>query len=285
MPVARVRRSHVQAWVNGLADGTGAVSGKSLAPMSVRSLLKHLQTVLHQAVFDGLIPESPAKRIHTEAVSGKVDPDRIPTPEQVADLIRAAGNLQRGNAPAIVTALAGTGLRVSELCGLRKGDVEFLQRRIQVRRQMGVDRTSGPLKTLASRRTVPLLQDVSMALAPLCAGRADESIFLRPDGQPMTRVDVESNFASLRWSTGIAVTPHSMRHFFASGLIAAGVDVRSVQAALGHASATVTLSTYAHLWPDSADRVARAGEDLMCTLRALDGVNADGVDGNVQVSE
>jgi len=67
--------------------------------MSVRSLLKHLQTVLHQAVFDGLIPESPAKRIHTEAVSGKVDPDRIPTPEQVADLIRAAGELAAWECP------------------------------------------------------------------------------------------------------------------------------------------------------------------------------------------
>ena len=49
---------------------------------------------------------------------------------------------------------------------------------------------------------------------------------------------------------------HDLRHFFASGLIAAGCDVVTVQRALGHSSATVTLSTYAHRWPTAADRAA-----------------------------
>ena len=42
---------------------------------------------------------------------------------------------------------------------------------------------------------------------------------------------------------------HELRHYFASGLIAAGCDVVTVQRAMGHASVTTTLSTYAHLWP------------------------------------
>jgi hypothetical protein len=51
--------------------------------------------------------------------------------------------------------------------------------------------------------------------------------------------------------------------FFASGLIAAGCDVVTVQRALGHASATTTLNTYGHLWPDAEDRTRAATEGLM----------------------
>jgi integrase len=55
---------------------------------------------------------------------------------------------------------------------------------------------------------------------------------------------------------------HDLRHVYASGLIAAGCDVVTVQRALGHSSATVTLSTYAHLWPTAEDRT-RAGAAAM----------------------
>ena len=47
---------------------------------------------------------------------------------------------------------------------------------------------------------------------------------------------------------------HDLRHFYASGLIAAGCDVVTVQRALGHSTATTTLNTYSHLWPTAEDR-------------------------------
>jgi integrase len=72
--------------------------------------------------------------------------------------------------------------------------------------------------------------------------------------------DVSSGLAGLRL--------HDLRHFFASGLIASGCDVVTVQRALGHSSATTTLNTYGHLWPDSEDRIRAATDDLMAA--ALD---------------
>jgi integrase len=54
-----------------------------------------------------------------------------------------------------------------------------------------------------------------------------------------------------------------VRLYFTSGLIAAGCDVVTVQRALGHASATTTLNTYAHLWPNAEDRTRAAAADLM----------------------
>jgi integrase len=54
-----------------------------------------------------------------------------------------------------------------------------------------------------------------------------------------------------------------LRHFFASGLIAAGCDVVTVQRALGHRNASVTLSTYSHLWPTAEDRTRKAAAAMM----------------------
>jgi integrase len=55
----------------------------------------------------------------------------------------------------------------------------------------------------------------------------------------------------------------ALRHFYASGLIASGCDVVTVQRALGHSSATVTLNVYSHLWPTAEDRTRAAAGDLM----------------------
>jgi hypothetical protein len=68
------------------------------------------------------------------------------------------------------------------------------------------------------------------------------------------------------------------RSFYASGLIAAGCDVVTVQPALGHSSAALTLTTYSHLWPDASDRTRKAaGEMLDQALgAAADALRTDG---------
>lgn len=63
-------------------------------------------------------------------------------------------------------------------------------------------------------------------------------------------------------------TLHDLRHFYASGLIAAGCDVVTVQHALGHSSPSITLSTYSHLWPKAEDRTRNAAAGLMATVFA-----------------
>jgi integrase len=59
-----------------------------------------------------------------------------------------------------------------------------------------------------------------------------------------------------------ALRLHDLRHFYASGLIAAGCDVVTVQKALGHSKPTITLDTYGHMWPNSSDRIRKASGDL-----------------------
>jgi integrase len=66
-----------------------------------------------------------------------------------------------------------------------------------------------------------------------------------------TRVGPRGRWRSTRADAGLNFKLHELRHYLASGLIAAGCDVVTVQRAMGHASATTTLSTYADLWPSA----------------------------------
>lgn len=61
----------------------------------------------------------------------------------------------------------------------------------------------------------------------------------------------------------LGLTLHDYRHFYASGLIRAGLDAVSVARAMGHASPTIILSTWAHLFPDAADRTRSVAADLI----------------------
>jgi integrase len=88
------------------------------------------------------------------------------------------------------------------------------------------------------------------------------------------------NTANHRWVTtrkaagNEGLKLHDLRHFYASGLIAAGCDVVTVQRALGHATATTTLNTYSHLWPTAEDRTRKAAEAML--LEALNpAISAD----------
>jgi integrase len=62
---------------------------------------------------------------------------------------------------------------------------------------------------------------------------------------------------------------HDLRHFYASGLIASGLDVVTVQRSLGHARATTTLNTYSHLWPTAEERTRTAASELMRSVLAV----------------
>ena len=82
---------------------------------------------------------------------------------------------------------------------------------------------------------------------------------------PLHQNSVGYLWRKARDEAGLGYRLHDLRHFYASGLIAAGCDVVTVQRALGHSSATVTLNTYAHLWPDANDRTRKAASGLFAS--------------------
>ena len=90
----------------------------------------------------------------------------------------------------------------------------------------------------------------------------------RNPGGPLYDNAITWRWRATRDAAGLSVRLHSLRHFYASGLIAAGCDVVTVQRAMGHATATTTLNTYSHLWPTAEDRTRAAASDLAKAILA-----------------
>jgi integrase len=205
--------------------------------------------VFAAAVDDRVIAASPCRRIRLpKGDGGEVVP---PTVEQVAAVADAIGERWR----ALVVVLAGSGLRIGELRGLHVEDVDFLRRTIRVERQRLQSGSLAPLKSSSSRRSVPVGQVVIDALAAhLAAYPTDGPLFVDELGDALGYGRWKRLLATAATEAGVEVTAHSFRHFFASALIAGGASVNQVQTVLGHASAVITLRTYAHLWPGDEDR-------------------------------
>jgi len=191
----------------------------------------------------------------------------IPTPEDVGKLLEVA---EPWFAP-FIGLCAFAGLRLGEAAAVQVGDVDFLRRTLAVRRQ--VQRVSAGMVEIRppkyhSERVIYLPGGLVEVLAAHVehVGVWGEQRWLfvgAGDGPP------HQNTVGYWWRKTLKATAlapfklHDLRHFYASGLIAQGCDVVTVQRALGHASASTTLNTYSHLWPTAEDRTRRAAEAMM----------------------
>ena len=205
--------------------------------------------VFAAAVDDRVIPSSPCHKIALPRdETGEVTP---PTLEQVT----AARSALADRYQAVVVTLAGSGLRIGELLGLGMTDVDFLRRTIRVDRQRLQSGELASVKSKTSRRTVPVGQIVIDHLAAhLARYPSDEALFTDELGRPLTYRTWKVLWRDAAKEAGVAATSHDLRHFFASALISGGASVKQVQTVLGHASAVITLRTYAHMWPGDEDR-------------------------------
>jgi len=269
--MASLRRSHIQALFKKLSE--------QLGPGSVRNVHDVLVRVMTAAVEDKVIAVTPCKRITLPSM-----PDEEFTPLTVAQVEAMLGAMPPYIRTAIVV-LAGSGLRIGELLGLKLSDVDFKSGTIRVERQRLQSGLIGPPKTGKSRRTVPVGEVVTDALLTHLAARpSKEWLFTMEEGEPLNyrRWKTEWNCArkALQAAENKAadregrkpvelphMVTHDLRHFYASALIAGGASVKQVQLVLGHASAVITLRIYAHLWPGEEDRTRTVMDAVLGGLR------------------
>lgn len=253
-PIASIRPTAIQGFVRDL-------EAKGLSAGSVRNVYDVTARVFVAAVDDRVLAHSPCRKIR---LPRGADHDLgIPTVEEVAAVADAIGERWR----AMVVTLAGSGLRIGELRGLAVEDVDFLRRAIRVRNQRTQSGALAVLKSKTSRRTVPVGQVVIDELAAhLTSYPSEGALFVDELGQPVPYWRWKRLLADATKTVGVDVTAHGFRHFFASALIAGGASVKQVQTVLGHASAVVTLRTYAHLWPGDEDRVRDVADAALAPL-------------------
>jgi integrase len=267
--IGRIRHSDIQAWVRRLSE--------KLGPASVERAYRWLAAIFRMAVNDDVIRRSPCFDIKLPAKpEGKVEP------------------LLRGEVEALLAALpprylalavvgAGAGLRQGEAFGLTVPNVDFLrEREIRVRQQLKHLAPDPPYlgqtKTPSSVRAVPVGDTVLQALArhlelfPPAAElpgyltkKPELLVFTDDGGQPLRGNRFARVWDRARREAGLSdqVTFHDLRHYFASLLIHKGLSVKAVQEALGHKTATETLNTYGHLWPEDAGLTRRAVDEVL----------------------
>jgi integrase len=254
-PIKAVRKTQVQGFVRGLEV-------KGLSPGTIAAIYHVTQAVFSAAVDDKLIARSPAHRI--QLPENNAEEVVIPAVEDVVALRDAFDPRWR----AAVVTLAGSGLRIGELLGLHVGHIDFLRRTISVEQQRHQAGHLGPVKSKRSRRVVPVGNVVIDALAAhLALYPTSGPLFVDELGEPLKYRRWRSLAEAAAKNAGtVDVTAHTLRHFYASALIAGGATVKQVQTDLGHSSAVVTLTTYSHLWPGDDDRTRDLADSALASL-------------------
>jgi integrase len=265
VPLALLRAGHLEEWVKAMRARGYAATTIGTRVMTVRAALK-------AAVRDRRLTSDPSVGLALPRRVRREQSMEVATSEQVGALLRATEPHMR----AYVALCAFAGLRLGEASGLRVGDVDFLRRRIEVERQVQ-KRRGGPPELrppkYESSRAVYAADEPLEILAQHVEHHLisdDGFLFTGAARQPISPTTVDSWWQRTIRAAGVdGVTLHSLRHYYASGLIADGCDVVTVQRALGHKSPSVTLNTYSHLWPTAEDRTRQASGRLAAEALGL----------------
>jgi integrase len=244
--LADLQRPDLQEFADDLlADG--------LNPSTIQVTLLPIRAIYRRALSRGEVAANPCSGLELPAVRGRRE--RYATPAEAEALIAA---LPVGDRWA--TAMYG-GLRRGELQALRAEDVDLANGVIRV--EFGWEYRDGqiPLKSDAGRRKVPIsaiLRDFLDARFLSCGYCGSDRFFGLATGASPFDPSKLTKRADRAWrDTGLErITLHECRHTFASLMIAAGVNAKSLQSFMGHANISITLDRYGHLMPGSEAEAA-----------------------------
>ncbi|KIO46747.1 MULTISPECIES: site-specific tyrosine recombinase XerD [Porphyromonadaceae] len=205
---------------------------------SIKSFFKFM-------VYDEVITVNPAASLDTPKI-GKALPSVLSV-EEIEAMIDAV-NLKKPEGQrnkAIIETLYSCGLRVSELVNLKLSNINFRVGYIKIEGKGNKERLV-PLNNKA-KDEIRIYTKTHRAAIPKAKGYEDV-LFLNKKGKALSRVMVFNIIKELALKAGInkTVSPHTLRHSFASHLVNGGADIRAVQDMLGHES-ILTTEIYTHL--------------------------------------
>jgi integrase/recombinase XerD len=235
--IGEVGQDDVVSFLAGLREGDDrhqplAAGSAARAVVAVRGLHRF-------AVREGMSLADPSRDVRPPT-----SPRRLPKAiaiDEVERLLAAAGpaDTARGlRDRALLELLYGTGARISEAVGLDVGDVDPGDAVVRLRGKGGKERPV-PLGRFAREALDAYLEQARPALN--VRGQGIPALFLNARGGRLSRQSAWSTLRSAACRAGLEdVTPHTLRHSFATHLLDGGAAVRVVQELLGHASVTTT---------------------------------------------
>lgn len=276
-PVKSVKLSDAKGWFVFLHD-------QGMKQNTIGVLQSVVRPAFEMAVDDDMIRKNPFKFKLSDVVPKDAYVRDALTKEQQEQYLQFVQDYG-GNYYDDIAILLGTGLRVSELYGLTRSDIDFERRCIHVRRQLC--RTAekpyfitAP-KTKSGIRNVPMTDAVYMALKRVMKDRSAPKVellvdgysgflFLDKSGMPKVAMHLENYMRGIQGKFEKSckhsvprVTPHVLRHTFCTNVQQAGLDVKSLQYLMGYFNASVTLDVYTH---SNYDSVEKAFEQIASNL-------------------
>ena len=254
-----------------------------------RNTIEVMQSVVRpafeMAVDDDIIRKNPFKFNLAELIPDDAYVRQALTKAQQERYLRFIREEHKGRGSYYddIVILLETGLRVSELYGLTKSDVDLKNRRISICRQLC--RTAEKAyfvtapKTKSGVRSIPLSDAAYLAFARVIQNRKTPKVemivdgctgflFLDKDGRPKVAMHLQNYMKCIRkkyvekyGDTMPSVTPHVLRHTFCTNL-QPRIDVKSLQYLMGHSNASVTLDVYSHSDYDTVERAFREAMKL-----------------------
>ncbi|TLS68572.1 tyrosine recombinase XerC [Mariprofundus erugo] len=231
--VDRINRAQIQDWLV-----SGHAAGLSAATLARR--LSALSGFLDFAVTGGLCAANAAAGIRPPKKPARL-PRTLP-PEQTAALLQPEDGHHEQRDLALLAVMYGAGLRVSETVGLDLDAINLSSCELRVfgkgRKERMVPLPKGAAELLGHWLDERLLGPV----------RDPQAVFLNRFGERLSARSVQRMLKARALASGAdtSVTPHRLRHSFATHLLAGGVDLRAIQELLGHASLGTT-ERYTHL--------------------------------------
>jgi integrase/recombinase XerD len=227
-----------------LRDFVASLVEEGLAPATVARKVSSLRTYFGFLIEDGVLTEDPTERLESPRLSRSL-PDVLTYPE-IVRLLQAI----RVDHPfafrdrALLEVLYGSGLRVSEVLDLRLQDVWLDEGLLQVTGK-GSKQRLVPLGVGARRAIDRYLRELRPRLD---VGQSDGRVFLNRNGRRLSRMGAWKTLRACveRANLSKRVTPHTLRHSFATHLLEGGADLASVQEMLGHADISTT-EIYTHV--------------------------------------
>lgn len=254
-----------------LSDGKGwfvSLHDKGLKQNTIGILQSVLRPAFEMAVDDDMIRKNPFKFKLSDVIPNDAYVRSALTKAQQERYLQFIRDHGKDNYYDDIVILLGTGLRVSELYGLTKADIDFDRRCIHINKQLC--RTAdkpyfiAPPKTSSGNRSIPMTDTDYMAFRRVLENRGHPKVevmvdgysgflFLDKDGKPKVAMHLENYMRGMQrkyikkhGNTLSRVTPHVLRHTFCTNMQQAGIDIKSLQYLMGHSNASVTLDVYTH---------------------------------------
>jgi integrase len=263
--LGRLPADEIENWLNDEVAG-------GLAASSVHRHYRVLRRMLQVAVEKQRIASNPCDR---------VSPPRIPkremvflTWEQTVDLAEAHVERHR----ALIYLAVDSGMRWSELVGLRRGKLDLRLGRIRVTEQL-IRLTSGEWlrkepKTPSATRSItisPVTMEVLADHVERFSGQGpDGLVFANSAGRPLISSSFWNNhFTPAQRRAGVACRFHDLRHTSVALAIAEGAHPKAIQVRMGHSSINVTLDRYGHLFPELDQAIATSFGERLAAARLL----------------